>query len=184
MHPRIEELVSYLDRQRADLLRAASTLPRARWTEQPAPGRWSVAELLEHLQMVERGCAGVIAKRATEARAAGHPAETATSSTLDTPEPEDLLNRSKRLEAPARVAPTGKLSGEDALAALDVSRAELRAAIAVADGLALGSIRHTHRLGELDLYQWMQFVGQHEARHVAQMVEIVSELGAAPTVRS
>jgi uncharacterized damage-inducible protein DinB len=184
MHPRIEELVTYLDAQRAALLDATAGLPSARWTEHPSAGGWSVADLLEHLQMVEHSCAAVITKRATEARAAGHPAESATSSTLDTLDPSGLLDRSLRLDAPARVAPTGKLSGEEARAGIERSRAELNAAIAVADGLALESIRHTHRLGELDLYQWILFVGQHEARHVAQMAEIVAELGAAPTARS
>jgi uncharacterized damage-inducible protein DinB len=184
MHPRIKELVEYLDVQRAALLDAASALPSARWTEHPAPGRWSVADLLEHLQIVERSCAGVIAKRANEARAAGHPTETSTSSKLETSDPNGLLDRSKRLEAPARVAPTGTLSADDARAGVERSRAELNAAIAVADGLELESIRHTHRFGDLDLYQWIQFVGQHEQRHVAQMVEIVRDLGAAPAVRS
>jgi uncharacterized damage-inducible protein DinB len=184
MHPRIKELVGYLDTQRAALLAAASALPSSRWTEQPAPGRWSVAELLEHLQIVERSCAAVIAKRANEARASGHPPETATSSKLEKSDPNGLLDRSKRLDAPARVAPTGALSADDALAGLERSRTELNAAIAVADGLALESIRHTHRFGELDLYQWIQFVGQHEARHVAQMAEIVRDLGATPAVRS
>ena len=38
------------------------------------------------------------------------------------------------------------------------------------DGLALGEIRHTHlRFGELDLYQWILFVAEHEKRHVAQL---------------
>jgi hypothetical protein len=143
-----------------------------------------VAELLEHLQIVERSCAAVIAKRANEARAAGHPAETATSSKLDRSDRDGLLDRSKRLDAPPRVAPTGTFSADDARAGIDRSRAELKAAIAVADGLALESIRQMHRFGELDLYQWIQFVGQHEERHTAQMAEIVSELGAAPAGRS
>jgi uncharacterized damage-inducible protein DinB len=185
MHPRLTELVEYVDAQRAALLAAASALPAGHWTERPASGRWSVAELLEHLQKVEHGCARVIAKRAAEARAAGHPAETATDSKLDALDWSPLRDRSQRLEAPERVAPTGTLSAEDARAAIERSRAELHEAIEAADGLALESVRHPHlRLGEIDLYQWILFVGHHEKRHVAQMTEIVSQLGAAPAARA
>ena len=42
--------------------------------------------------------------------------------------------------------------------------------MATADGLALGEIKHDHVvLGELDLYQWLIFLGQHEARHTKQI---------------
>jgi uncharacterized damage-inducible protein DinB len=185
MHPRLTELVEYVDAQRAALLDAASALPPERWTERPAAGRWSVAEVLEHLHMVEHGCARVIAKRAAEARAADHPAETGTGSKLGALDWSDIRDRSTRREVPDRVAPTGTLSGEAARSAVDRSRAELHGAIEAADGLALESIRHTHaRLGELDLYQWILFVGHHEARHGAQMAEIVSQLGAAPASRA
>jgi uncharacterized damage-inducible protein DinB len=181
MHPRITELVDYVDAQRAALLDAASALPSDRWTERPAPDRWSVAQVLEHLHLVEHSCARVIAKRAAEARAAGHPAETATDSKLGALDSSDLRDRSVRREVPERVAPTGTLSGEAARSALERSRAELHEAIGAADGLALESVRYTHaRLGELDLYQWMLFVGHHEARHTAQVMEIVRQLGAAP----
>ncbi|MDB4916548.1 MAG: DinB-like domain protein, partial [Gemmatimonadetes bacterium] len=62
---------------------------------------------------------------------------------------------------------------------LDASRAVLRDALAGADGLALGSIKHTHpAFGELDLYQWVLFVGLHERRHAGQVSEVISALSA------
>src|SRR3954470_6729445 len=73
MHSRLTELRDYVDAQRSALLAAAEALPRERWTERPAPDRWSMTELFEHLYKVEHGCARVIAKGATEARASGHP---------------------------------------------------------------------------------------------------------------
>ena len=53
-------------------------------------------------------------------------------------------------------------------------------AIRAADGLALGSIHQTHaRLGELDLYGWILFVAEHEARHAQQAAEIAEQFGTA-----
>ena len=91
-----------------------------------------------------------------------------------------LTDRSTRVAAPDRVRPEGGWTRPAALAALAESRAALRAAFAAADGLALGSIRSAHpRLGEIDLYQWIMFIGQHEARHTMQVIEIVGAVGPA-----
>jgi hypothetical protein len=88
-----------------------------------------------------------------------------------------LVDRSNRLQASERSLPTGGWTRERALAALQSSRAELYEAIHAADGLALSSVRLGHpRLGELDLYQWMLFVGQHEVRHLDQINEVSEQL--------
>ena len=179
MHQRITELVKYVDGQRAALLEAVSSVPDDRWTERPKPNQWSVSELCEHLYMVERSCARVIGKCAAEARAKDHPPETETSSVLGAMDAFRVADRSRKLEVPDRVKPTGGWSRERALEALGASRAELSAAIGVADGLALSTVRFTHlRFGELDLYQWILFIGQHEARHLSQANEIVEQLAA------
>jgi hypothetical protein len=42
-----------------------------------------------------------------------------------------------------------------------------------ADGLALSEIVQPHPvLGPINLYQWIAFVGAHEARHAAQVMEL------------
>jgi hypothetical protein len=177
MHPRISELVDYADATRAALLEVAATIPAERFTERPAPGRWSAAELLEHLARVESGCAQVIAKRATRAREAGLAAEREESSMLGALDGRFVTDRSRRLTAPDIVAPAGGFTRDGALDAIGTSRAAFRQAVAAADGLALGEVRHTHVvLGELDLYQWILFVGQHERRHLAQLEEIAAQL--------
>lgn len=179
MHRRLAEVAQYVDAQRDALLAAAEPLPDAQWTIRPAPDRWSVSDVFEHLHRVERGSARLIARRAAEARAAGHPAEEDDSSVMDCLAFAALTDRSRPVTAPERVAPEGGWTRTAALAAIAGSRAELHAAIAAADGLALQSVRHEHpRIGEIDLYQWILFIGQHEARHVPQVREIVSALGA------
>jgi uncharacterized damage-inducible protein DinB len=179
MHPRLSELRDYVDAQRSALLSAASTLPAERWTEHPASGRWSIAELFEHLYKVEHSCARVIARGVADARAAGHPMETDDHSVLGTLDQFGLRDRAQRREVPERVAPTGTWTAAEAREKLEASRAELHEAIRAGDGLALGTVYQTHaRLGELDLYRWILFVGEHEARHAQQAAEIVEQLGA------
>ena len=182
MHRRISELVEYADAARAALLEAAATIPAERFAERPEPERWSAAELLEHLARVESGCARVIAKRAAGARASGIAAERDESSMLGALDGRRVTDRSHKLTAPEIVAPAGGFTREGSLEALGKSRVEFKRAVADADGLALGEVRHTHVvLGELDLYQWILFVGQHERRHLAQLEEIAAQLNPTPS---
>jgi len=180
MHRRIAELVEYADTTRTALLEVAATIPTDRFTERPVPDRWSAAELLEHLARVESSCSRVIAKRAAGARASGVAAEREESSMLGALDGRRVTDRSNKLTAPEIVAPAGGFTREGALEAITTSRAEFRRAVADADGLALGEVRHTHVVfGELDLYQWILFVGQHERRHLAQLEEIAAQLRSA-----
>jgi hypothetical protein len=184
MHRRISELVDYADATRAALLDVAATVPADRFAERPAPERWSAAELLEHLARVETGCARVIAKRAAGARASGVAAEREDSTKLGALDGRRVTDRSHKLTAPDIVTPAGGFTRDGALDALSRSRAEFKRAVADADGLALEEVRHTHVvLGEIDLYQWILFVGQHERRHLPQLEEIAAQLRAARSAK-
>lgn len=180
MHPRLSELLDYLDAQRARVLDAAAGLPLDRWTIRPGPDRWSVSEVFWHLQRVEHGIAKLVAMRAREARAAGHPAEVERSSVLGLLEGRAVRDRARRLTAPPRVSPTELPDAATVQQQLEESRVLLRSALVDADGLALGSIVHTHPvLGDIDLYQWILFVGQHEERHLGQITETASAVSGS-----
>ena len=115
-----------------------------------------------------------------KARAEGIPPETETSSVLGTLDRFRVSDLDRKLVAPELVVPTENPDRETAERRLADSRAALLAAIESGDGLALGDIRHTHlRFGELDLYQWILFVAEHEARHTAQLRDVARHLAPA-----
>jgi uncharacterized damage-inducible protein DinB len=177
MHPRLVELTEYLAQQRRAVLTAASAVPPALWTERPTAERWSVSQILEHLHRVERSVLGVVSKRIARAHDAGHPLETETSSVLGTLDRFAVSDRSRQLVSPELADPTESPDAETMRKRLAESRAALFAAIESGDGLALGEIRHTHlRFGELNLYEWILFVGEHEKRHVPQIAEVAAQL--------
>jgi hypothetical protein len=71
------------------------------------------------------------------------------------------------------------MDAAEAWRVLEEVRQGLRESLLAADGLALGEIVRPHPLlGEAILYQWIAFVGAHEARHTAQVREIGQALGA------
>ncbi len=175
VHPRIQELVGYLDWRRAELEKAVSAVPAARREWRPAAGRWSVGEVLEHLTLVETRIGLLLDGRLTAARAAGLGQERDTAPVLPTLDVTRLLDRSAPLIATEASQPTGTLSADEAWAALEEQRHVFRAMLLAADGLALGDVMIPHpRLGLLNVYQWVLFVGAHEGRHTAQVREIAS----------
>jgi uncharacterized damage-inducible protein DinB len=180
MHPRLAELIAYADTQRAAVLAAVERVPRTLRDRPPAGGGWSVAQVLEHLNRVERGVTRVVSRRLEQARGEGLDPETETGSLLGSLDRFDLIERKDALPSPEFVRPEGRLSAQAALEALAESRRALRAALEPGDGLALGQVSAPHALfGPLTLYEWVLFVGQHEARHAAQIASIARRVTAA-----
>jgi hypothetical protein len=126
---------------------------------------------------VETGIARIITKRVAKAREEGLREETQTSPVMPSFEPHAAKLDSGTLQAPALIEPSPNVDINEALDGLKSSREALRAAVVSADGLAIGDIKHTHMvLGELDLYQWLIFVGHHEARHRKQIERTLKSL--------
>ena len=173
MHPRTEELLNFLLTTQIRLREAVDSVsPAAR--NEPAPaGRWSVAEVLEHLALVETGIGRLISKKVGEARAAGLGPEPDTSSILWSLDVHRALDRNERQEAPERTRPSSPRGVEEAWRHLEDAHANARNAVASTEGLAIGALTHAHpSLGPLNLYQWIIFIGAHELRHALQIREI------------
>lgn len=181
MHPRVEEVLNYLDAERKALRDAVELVPRTLREQAPAANRWSVAQVLEHLHIIEKRVGLGMAKWVAQARAAGVGPETETSSVMNSLPIESIGDRSKRVNAPEAVRPQGDIDAASAWAGLEQTRAALRDAFLAGDGLALGEIIQPHvLLGPINLYQWMLFVGSHETRHTGQIREIAAELARFP----
>lgn len=173
MHPRIAELLHYDQLQRASLLDALSLIPEPLRDQRGDAETWSAAEVLEHLHRVERGIVRLLSRSLERAKETGLEPETDAGSLLASLDALGLLDRGRRIRAPEPVMPRGELTAAQGVAALTESREALVSALREADGVALGRITRDHpTLGPLNLYQWVLFVGQHEARHAEQLRDI------------
>jgi hypothetical protein len=177
MHARLAETMGYVEEKRRELLQSFEGVPGDRLCRRAAPDRWSVAEILEHLRMVESGIARLITKRVSQAREAGLGEEKSTVSVMPSFDPYSTMLEKAVLQAPVTVVPRANVDISEALDGLESSREALRAAVVSANGLSLGEVKHTHAiLGELDLYQWLIFVGQHEGRHKKQIERTLNSI--------
>ncbi|USB34147.1 DinB family protein [Paenibacillus sp. YPG26] len=128
------------------------------------PGQWSIAQVLDHLYLMER----TIAHKFGETLKQGQSAPTSIK-------PYHLtLDRTRRIQAPPHMIPTeeprsfGQLKEQ-----LEQSRASL---IQVLEGHTddqLTQLSFPHPVfGLMDLKQWREFLGMHEQRHMEQMRDI------------
>ena len=175
MHPRLAEIAASLEETRAAVVRAIENLSPEDAARRPEPDAWSVNEILTHLSLVEPGVAKRIAKSVGQAKGEGLPREVSVESVMRSLDgPAFSLLREKQV-APEFVDPKTVLPLPDALAMLMRSRDGLRRAMADADGWSLEQVVAPHpRLGMLNMYQWLLFLGHHERRHLAQLERTIA----------
>lgn len=180
MHPRSEEVLNYLDARRKELRDAIDSIPLSARNTEPTANQWSVAQVLDHLTIVDKRVAAGVGKWIADARGTGLAQETETTSVAGTIPNEKITDRSRKVEAPEEIRPRTDVDAETAWAELEQARAKLLAAFLTGDGLALGQVVQPHPvLGPINIYQWMLFCASHEARHTLQIREIAEQLNTA-----
>ncbi len=179
LHPVLSALVHELERERQQLLEVAHSIPVAHREIRPAADRWTAAENLSHLAVVEQSAGRLFSVHARQLREAGAPADTTSDATevIAAFARFSVHLRNQRLQAPDRVAPVADASFDEALSQLAETRVRLLEAIHKANGLPLGTVTAPHpRLGEITLYEWLLMIARHEARHTGQLQELMAQL--------
>ncbi|MBC7932919.1 MAG: DinB family protein [Rubrivivax sp.] len=165
----VAEIYEEIDSTREKLLRAVEDLDDGQHGFRPSPERWSIAEIIEHLSIVEGQVARLLEKLLSKAEAGGHTrAEGSTFAPVTIAEQVEQT-REQKLTAPEQIRPTG-VPISDALAALRASRTALRSMRPRLERLEGANVIFPHpAFGPINIYQWLAFVGAHEARHLAQI---------------
>ena len=175
----ITDIKTTLATDRAALRSAVDRVPAAMRQQKPAPDRWSVAEVLEHLGLVEGRVAMFFGPLLKDAPTLGEDSQTGATALDRT----SLRNRDNKIVAPTPIQPTGTVSAEDAWAILQDTRIKLLAMLDVVEteGRDLAQVSRPHPvLGPLDGYQWVAAIGGHEERHTLQIHEIADALEGQP----
>ena len=175
MHPRIEELVGALDHRRAELARTVNEVPTSARNRRPSEDRWSVAEVLEHLALVEENITQRIKQLVAEQRANGLGMERDSTSVAQTFDSAFVLDRSKKRVAREAMQPRSGIDAAAAWTHLEHARQVTKDTLRELDGLALCDVSAPHpALGSFNGYQWFLFLAAHEGRHTAQIREIMA----------
>jgi DinB superfamily len=166
-------ILDYLHETRQSLLRSTDWLSLDQLQFRPAPGRWSVAECMEHIVVVENRILDGIHD------AIRQPIDPATRSAFDNREGslrELVADRSVPREAPDPVRPLGRWPVHDLLAQFRLARA--RSVDCAQSQSELRQHFFSHRaFGVLDCYQWLLLIAAHGERHRQQAEEVIAAPG-------
>jgi DinB family protein len=169
MHPRISEVIRYIDEQAAVLRAAFESVPPDRRASRPTPDRWSPAEVVHHVIIVERRVVHRLRSFIDQTPRIG--LEQDTSPILPTLNTVRAVDRTRRFVTSDAAEPR-QTDAARVWDDFEETRRALKEVIASGDGLALGSVSAAHpALGELNGYGWIAFAGMHAARHAAQIRE-------------
>jgi len=165
----VGEIFESIDGTRARLETSVGELAEGRDRFRAAPDRWCVAEIVEHLSIVEGNVVKLCEKLLAKAESDGLTRE--EGAPFAPVSMDEFAERSRqKFTAPEQIAPSGARPLPDSLAALRSSREALRALRPRIERVDGTHLRFPHpALGPINLYQWLLFVGGHELRHLAQI---------------
>src|ERR1019366_7960533 len=105
MHPHLEEITAYLALVRAELAAVISQTPAAAFDRKPKQGGWSGTGIVQHLGKVEGSSTKLLEGLFANALADGVGAEQGKQSWMHSLDQFRVIDRSRRVNAPERVAP-------------------------------------------------------------------------------
>jgi uncharacterized damage-inducible protein DinB len=169
-----ETLLRNLASSRERLLAIVQGLSAEQLHYRVAPGRWTVAECVEHIATVEGRVLGLIHKTLSSGPT---PGKRSVMEGRDGALVEDVAGRATRFQAPEYLIPKGQWSDDQLLKEFEAARQRTREFVS-STGADLRRHFYAHpALGELDLYQWLLLIGAHCDRHRAQSEEVMASAG-------
>ena len=156
---------------REALLAEVRGLSEAQLAFRPAPDRWSIGEILDHLCLAERSITRVVSKILQQAAGRGLIGDPGGMEMP--PYRLDLELYNQPAAAPESVLPASGRPLDELCSSLQESRGRLLEVSSRVDGRVVGSITIRHfQLGDLHFYQWLALEAAHESKHLDQIRRI------------
>jgi uncharacterized damage-inducible protein DinB len=169
-----ESLLKNLTQSHQRFLRLSQSLSRDQLHYRPAPDRWTVAECLEHITIVEKRVFDRIEKTL---QAGPDPSKRSVLEGQDDALVAGAVGRLTRLQAPDVLVPTGRCPDDQLLNEFESARQRTRE-FATTTQADLRQHFFAHPVfGDLDLYQWLLLTSAHCDRHCAQSEEVLATPG-------
>jgi hypothetical protein len=169
-----EVALKNLQATRDAFLKSIAGLSEKQWRFKPAPDRWSVAEVSEHIAVSESSVLGLVQKQIMSSPA--DPSKRADVAGKDEKILRQIPDRTHKSQAPEFLKPTNRWA----------TQAELIKAFEERRGATMDYVRTTNddlrdhfgphpALGPLDAYQWILLISAHSERHTKQIEEVKAD---------
>jgi hypothetical protein len=161
--------LKYLESTKQNIIAATKGLSQAEWNFKPAPDRWSVAEVIEHIAVSEDRFLETITEKVMKAppRPQGENVKEIDEFVL-----ANVPDRTNKFKAPEPIAPKNAFgSPEASLKHFLESRERSIAFLKKTEGLRDHAIESPFKKN-FDAYQWVLFLTAHSERHTKQIKEV------------
>ena len=160
--------LAQLERTRAGVVGSTKGLSEAQWKFKEGPDRWSIAEVVEHIAVVEEVLLQNTSQDVMKAPAGKPDRDYARTDEFVL---TAIADRTKRVQAPEPVVPKGRWSTQEALNRFLKTRQQATEFLKSTPGLRDHVVDSP--LGQpLDAYQWLLYMSAHSERHTKQILEV------------
>jgi hypothetical protein len=166
------DLINYLKATRDSALNAVQGLSDTQMSYKEAPDRWSVAECLEHITLVEKNFI-TMAKSMAEEKP--NPERSHEIKITDEAIVQGVSDRSHKVKAPEPFIPRHAFaSKEELIKAFTDQRNELISYVESTNDNLRDHIKDMPPFGPISEFQVLLLDGAHSARHTKQMREVMA----------
>ena len=165
-----DRALAYLESTKKGVVDATKGLSDAQWSFKPAPDRWSIAEVMEHLAAAEDMIRGMDQEQVMKTPAIS-PRDPAELQKIDAGVMAQVPDRSHKISAPEPLKPTNRFgSPADAEKHFVESRAVTEEYLKTTPDLRAHATDSPMGV-KLDGYEWVLLIAAHSERHTKQMLE-------------
>jgi hypothetical protein len=166
-----DKALQYLETTKKNVLEATRGLSEEQWNFRPAPDRWSVAQVMEHIAASEDFIREMLKEKVMMAPAgdAGRDVKKTDDSVLAL-----VPDRTHKAQAPEPLVPTNRFgSPESSIKHFVETRATTEEFLKTTTGLRDHVMDSP--LGKLDGYEFVLFIAAHSERHTKQINEVKAD---------
>ena len=172
--PEREAALKSLQATHDAFLKSISGLSEKQWRFKPAPDRWSVAEVAEHITIAESALLGMVQTKIMAAPAT--PEKRAEVAGKDEVILTKVPDRSRKAQAPEFLKPTNRWATQvDLTKAFEDERKATMDYIRTTNDDLRDHMGPHPILGPLDAYQWILLISAHSERHTKQIEEVKAD---------
>jgi hypothetical protein len=169
-----DRALAYLESTKKGVVDATKGLSDAQWNFKPAPDRWSIAEVMEHLAAAEDMIRGMDQEQVMKSPAIP-PRDAAELQKIDAGVIAQVPDRSHKIQAPEPLKPTNRFgSPADAEKHFVESRAVTEEYLKTTPDLRAHATDSPMGV-KLDGYEWVLLIAAHSERHTKQMLEVKAD---------
>lgn len=172
----IAEIYESNDKIRENLKTIIGSLSDERAAALPDGEKWTLAELVEHVAVVEDGMTKICVKLLAKAQAENKKSD-GTAKISDDFLTKAAASVDQKLEAPDRVRPTGTKTVAESLAKMEENRKILNQMRPLFESFDGSEHKFPHpAFGALSAHEWLALIGGHELRHTRQIKKLLEKI--------